>query len=224
MSLYIQKVNSYFSNVRHDLISFLPKKKVGRILEVGAGSGDTLVEIKKRDLAGEVIGIELMKLPGTNQGNPLIDRFIFADFETLQDQFEPNSFDVIICGDVLEHLIDPWAVVSKLNNLLVWDGLLIISTPNARYFEMFLNVFIKGSFHYTDHGLFDKTHLRFFCKKDLVRLVIMNDHLRIDKVTAGFNVFKKSKIYFLNLITLGLFEQLLALQYIVCAKRIKTDG
>ena len=218
MDLYKNKENKYFSNTRFDLISLLPKNKVNRLLELGAGSCDTLVEIKRLDLANEVVGVELMKLPGTNQENSLVDQLIFGDFETLENQFHAHSFDVIICGDVLEHLVDPWSVVEKLAGLLKPGGSFIVSCPNIRYYTTFVNIFMKGSFEYTDFGLFDKTHLRFFCKKDILSM-LSQAGLIVESVTPAFKFYKKSKVYLLNTITFGLFEQFLALQYAVHAKQ-----
>jgi 2-polyprenyl-3-methyl-5-hydroxy-6-metoxy-1,4-benzoquinol methylase len=218
MELYKYKDGAYFSNTRMDLISLLPEKRVGRLLELGAGSCDTLVEIKRRGLAEVVVGVELMKLPGTNQESKLVDEIIFGDFEMLNNQFQTESFDVIICGDVLEHLVDPWSVVESLTRLLKPGGSFIVSCPNIRYYKTFVNIFMKGSFEYTDFGLFDKTHLRFFCKKDILSM-LSKAGLIVESVTPAFKFYKKSKIYLLNAMTFGLFEQFLALQYAVHAKQ-----
>jgi 2-polyprenyl-3-methyl-5-hydroxy-6-metoxy-1,4-benzoquinol methylase len=220
VELYTDKSKSYFANIRHDLISFLPKHGVDALLEVGAGGGDTLVEIKRLGLAKEVVGIELMRLPGTNQENSSIDEFIYGDFETLDARVSPSSFDVILCGDVLEHLVDPWKAVEKITAFLKPGGLLVVSCPNARYFEMFVKIFIKGSFEYSSSGLFDKTHLRFFCKRDLIRMLTVRNELEVNSATPSFKVNRKSRTYFFNLLTLGLLEQFLTHQYIVCAKRL----
>lgn len=191
---------------------------MSRLLELGAGSCDTLVEIKMQNLAEVVVGVELMKLPETSQENTLIDELYFGNFETLDLKFQAASFDVIICGDVLEHLIDPWLVVQKLKELLKPNGLLIVSCPNIRYYETFVNIFIKGSFKYADFGLFDRTHLRFFCRKDLVKMLSLPG-LKVKSITPSFKFYRRSKYFILNAITLGLFEQLLALQYVICSER-----
>jgi 2-polyprenyl-3-methyl-5-hydroxy-6-metoxy-1,4-benzoquinol methylase len=217
MELYKNKENHYFSNTRNDLISLLPRTGIKRLLELGAGGCDTLVEIKKSGLAAEVVGVELMNLPGTNQENPLIDKLLIGDFEALEGQLEPSSFDVIICGDVLEHLINPWEVMKRLTALLKPGGEIIISTPNARYYGMFVKIFIKGSFKYTDSGIFDRTHLRFFCKRDIIELATQ-DRLKITSITPSFTFHRRSISFIVNRITLGILEQFLAIQYVVAAK------
>ena len=217
MKLYQSKASGYFSNTRRDLISVLPSGKVDRLLEVGAGSGDTLVEIKKRDLASHVTGFELMRLPGTNQENSLIDTFIHGDLDHIEDAFPNTLFDVIICGDVLEHLIDPWNILGKLSTLLRPGGTMIISCPNVRHHHMFWAIFVRGSFLYSDYGLLDRTHLRFFCKKDLLSMVD-GAGLRTDEVIPTFKFYKGSRDFILNILTFGVCEQFLALQYIITAK------
>jgi 2-polyprenyl-3-methyl-5-hydroxy-6-metoxy-1,4-benzoquinol methylase len=218
MNLYATKNKEYFSNIRVDIISLLPKRRLGNILELGAGSGDTLVEIKRQGLAERVVGIELMQLPGTNQSNSLIDQLIIGDFEMIEPGLPKNHFDAVICCDVLEHLIDPWKVVERLSALLKPGGIILVSCPNIRYYQLITKVVIMGSFRYEDHGLFDKTHLRFFCKKDIVKL-LSSDEMKIKSVTSSIKFIKGTKIFWVNLLTLGIFEQFLTLQYMVCSQR-----
>ena len=216
MKLYQNKASGYFSNTRKDIISVLPAKKIDRLLEVGAGSGDTLVEIKKQGLARHVTGFELMRLPGTNQENSLIDAFIHGDLDRIESEFPASLFDVIICGDVLEHLVDPWSILRKLTSLLQPGGTMIISCPNVRHYQMFWAIFIRGSFLYTDYGLLDKTHLRFFCRKDLLSMV-EGAGLHTKEVIPTFKFYKGSRDSVMNALTFGIFEQFLALQYVITA-------
>ncbi|HWA33719.1 MAG TPA: methyltransferase domain-containing protein [Cyclobacteriaceae bacterium] len=217
MELYQDKEASYFSNTRLDLISVLPEGKIERLLEVGAGSGDTLVEIKRRGLANHVTGFELMKLPGTNQQNTAIDNFVHGDLEKINDELAGSLYDVIICGDVLEHLTDPWAILEKLKRLLRPGGTFIISCPNVRHYSMFVAIFLKGSFAYTDFGILDKTHLRFFCKKDLLNMVTASG-LKSQTAISTLKFYPKSITYVINMLTFRIFEQFLSKQYIITAK------
>ena len=49
-----------------------------------------------------------------------------------EDEIAPASLDLILCLDVLEHLVDPWSVVRRLSPLLAPGGRLIVSVPNIR--------------------------------------------------------------------------------------------
>ena len=79
------------------------------------------------------------------------------------DAVAGESFDVIVLADVLEHLVDPAALLAVVEErgLLADDGFLVISIPNAGH-EAVLAELIKGRFTYQDTGLLDSTHLRFF--------------------------------------------------------------
>ena len=135
------------------------------------GVADTLVQIKKLKLAKEVVGIELMKLADTQQETSEIDRLIIGNIENIELDLPKDYFDVIICGDVLEHLIDPWDTMKKLHNHLKHDGVIIISIPNFREYHILYKILIRADFRYSDQGILDKTHLRFFCKKNIIALL-----------------------------------------------------
>jgi 2-polyprenyl-3-methyl-5-hydroxy-6-metoxy-1,4-benzoquinol methylase len=219
MEYYKEKQGQYFSNARFDLISLIPQNKANKVLEIGAGAGDTLVAIKSAGLAMEVVGAELLPLNNTNQDHPMIDRFIICDIEKDDLDLSSGYFDVILMGDVLEHLIDPWNVIGKLSHFLKPGGLMIASVPNIRYYPAMIKVFLKGSFEYEQSGTFDKTHLRFFCKKDLIEL-FKQPGLNFHSITS-INNFQnsKSKGYLFNLLTNGLFEEFLSQQYVITVKK-----
>lgn len=218
MELYNQKRSSYFSNIRIDLVQFIPKSKDNKILEIGAGGGDTLVWIKENGLAREVVGLELNRLEGSNQMHPAIDKFYFVDLEKNETDLPFEYFDVLICGDVLEHLVNPWEVLHKVSRYLKKNGTIIVSCPNIRYYKTFIKIYLNGSFEYEEFGLYDKTHLRFFCKKDIIKMVD-DQGLKIEKVTPTFKLIRSPKIRALNYLTFGLLEEFLAIQYVIIAKK-----
>ncbi len=81
-------------------------------------------------------------------------------------QWSANAW---IFGDTLEHLRDPWAVLSKLRGIMDSGNCVLASIPNAQHwsFQARLNV---GLFQYENDGLFDRTHLRFFTRTTIVEL------------------------------------------------------
>lgn len=213
---YSNKNISYFINPRHDLISLMPKDKNQKVLEIGMGGGDTLVHIKEQKLAAEVSGIDLMELPGTNQKNPLIDNIYFFDLEKESLPFAENYFDTIIAGDVLEHLVNPWEVLQKLTTTLKAGGCMLISLPNIRDMYALYSILFRGRFAYTSHGIFDKTHMRFFCKKDMIDLAQSVKQLKIELVMPIQNFGSqnyKRKIF--NRLTLKIFEEFTTSQYLI---------
>ncbi|MEN9572121.1 MAG: hypothetical protein RL172_3352 [Bacteroidota bacterium] len=218
MTLYKEKKISYYTSVRTDLVKLLPAGKPLKVLEIGAGGGDTLVKIKQDGIAAEVVGVELFDLPGSNQQHPAIDKMIIADIEHSDIDLPVGYFDAVICGDVLEHLYNPWEVVSKLSGYLVKGGLLIVSVPNFSHFSVFWQLFVKRSFAYSSKGTFDKTHVRFFCKNDM-RQLVENSQLQQSRIYANINLVP-CRARLLNRLTLGVFESYITPQYV--AVSVKT--
>lgn len=221
MSLYTEKATKYYTNIRFDLIKLLPVNPEARVLELGAGGGDTLLEIKRQNLAKEVVGIELMDIPNSNQSNPSIDKFLISNIETDPIPFANSYFDAILIGDVLEHLVNPWQSIEKLSKYLKRNGIFIVSIPNIRFISSFTKIFIKGDFGYEAQGLFDKTHLRFFCKKN-IKQMFSTDSLKVDSITPIDKLWDDGKVYkknIFNKITFGKFEEFLTVQYIVVARK-----
>lgn len=219
MDLYIEKELKYFSTPRLDLINLIPPtKKPLKVLEIGAGSGDTLIKIKELGLADYTVGVDIVEIKDSHQKSSLIDEFFIGNIETESFNIPNDYFDIVICGDVLEHLVDPWKVVEKIGKLLKKDGLLIVSLPNIREISTLYKIVFKGDFKYESKGILDKTHLRFFCKKNLSNLINNND-LKIKTITSNMETtFSKRKI--LNWLTLGLFKEFLISQHFVIAQKV----
>jgi methionine biosynthesis protein MetW len=72
-----------------------------------------------------------------------------------------GPFDVIIFGDVLEHLKDPWRVLADMKPLVADGGRVIVSLPNVSNWSMRFHL-LRGKFDYVDYGVLDSSHLRFF--------------------------------------------------------------
>lgn len=219
--IYVSKSKEYYSHVREDIISQIPQNPQQTVLEIGAGGGYTLQYIKEHGLAREVYGVELFDIPNSFQKSLDFHAFIIADIEqNFPESLPEEYFDVIICGDVLEHLVDPWVVVQRLSKLLKKGGKMIVSLPNIREFKTIMKIFVGGDFRYTpEGGIMDKTHLRFFCKKNAVELLTTNE-LHVVAYHPNFKLIKKArKKRMVNNLTLGFFQEFLAYQHLVIAQK-----
>ncbi|ARK10407.1 methyltransferase domain-containing protein [Fibrella sp. ES10-3-2-2] len=219
---YVDKALTYYTQPRRDLVSLLVANPSQKVLEIGAGGGDTLLYIKEQKAAAEVVGVDIFRLENTNQNHPLIDNFLVLDIEREALNYPEAYFDAIVCGDVIEHLVDPWAAIRKLSAHLKPGGLFIISTPNFRHIDNFMAINVRGDFKYNpDGGLLDKTHLRFFCKKNIRDLVITNE-LRFKSITR-INAFPQNPsrwwVRIFDALTFNLFEEFTVLQYVVVGER-----
>jgi SAM-dependent methyltransferase len=88
------------------------------------------------------------------------------DLETFEAWESLGSFDVLIAGDVLEHLRDPWTVLRRAAALLPAGGTAIVSLPNVRYWETFWVLARHNTWPRRAEGIFDATHLRWFTLRD----------------------------------------------------------
>lgn len=214
-NIYIDKPDEYFSNVRRDLISFIGNNNKGSIvLEVGAGSGATLLELKKSGIASKIYGYDIVDICLDKKE---FEHFIVGNIELEEIPFN-TKFDIIILADVLEHLIEPEKVLEKLTPFLNQDGHIYISLPNIRYFKAIYQILLKGDFKYEEEGILDKTHLRFFCKKNMKELISYSSELELIKIQSCLNK-SNSKKGLLNKFTFGIFEEFLSVQYFSKVKK-----
>jgi len=216
---YLIKEEEYFRHTRLDLIGLIPVDRNNRLLEIGAAGGDSLIEIKRKKLAQECVGLELFALEKSNQHHPLIDKMIFANIEHDKVDLPLDYFDVIICGDVLEHLVDPWKTLERITTWLKPGGVIIISTPNFRFIGVMKRIFFQGNFEYQTSGIMDKTHMRFFCKPNVIELANTGS-LNLEKIYSSIQLQKLPQLNFFSKFTLGLFKDFFTPQYITVSRKL----
>jgi 2-polyprenyl-3-methyl-5-hydroxy-6-metoxy-1,4-benzoquinol methylase len=201
---------NYGGHAREEVIGRLTN--LGRVLDVGCGEGSNADSLRAHG-ATHLAGLELDKdFAAVASGR--YDEVVSAPVE---DEFpwEPESFDTILCYDVLEHLYDPWTALKRLRSLLKRSGQLHISIPNARSKEMWMPLLVKGSFDYQPSGLRDVTHVRFFTRRDVVRM--LNDTgYRVTSVVAS--PIESRKMRLAIALTRGRAEEFLAYQWYVRAE------
>jgi SAM-dependent methyltransferase len=166
-ALYSQKGEGYFRAPRLDLLEMLPAGGGLRLLEVGAGDGATLRAAKERGIASYTVGIDLACDAAASDDGFGPDRFLRGDIETLELDSPAEPFDAVLCADVLEHLLDPWRAVKRVAHQLRPGGLFVSSIPNVRNFRVLRSIVCEGDFRYESAGLLDRSHLRFFCRKNV---------------------------------------------------------
>jgi 2-polyprenyl-3-methyl-5-hydroxy-6-metoxy-1,4-benzoquinol methylase len=121
--------------------------------------------------ASEVHGVELFESAATTARESLDSVVASSVEDALAGGALPGPFDTICCYDVLEHLVDPQAVLVALRGLAASGGRLHISIPNARHFSLVLDLVFRGTFGYREWGHRDSTHLRWYTRRDLIALV-----------------------------------------------------
>jgi 2-polyprenyl-3-methyl-5-hydroxy-6-metoxy-1,4-benzoquinol methylase len=142
-------------------LSWIGKQQ--QVLDIGCGEGFFAKEIV--EAGNSVVGIDVLELP---QHVRLFDAYAQANLNQGLQEAEPmlaqRRFNRILLQDVLEHVPDPARLLRDCRQFLAPDGLLLISVPNVANITVRLSL-LFGRFKYTERGILDRTHLRFFTRR-----------------------------------------------------------
>jgi O-antigen biosynthesis protein len=140
-----------------------------RVLELGPATG--YMSRAFAAAGSTVVGVELDP-EMAERAEEFCERVVVGDLDTLDfaAEFGEERFDAIVAADVLEHLKDPLEALNRLRPFLKPDGFFVISVPNIAHGSVRLAL-LSGDFKYGEIGLLDSTHLRFFTRETLERLL-----------------------------------------------------
>ena len=176
-----EDLNTSYIGLREDLIEHIKGSNLN-VLDVGCATGTNGSYLLDKQIATCVVGVEFDEFM-SKKASEKYDKVFTGDLNSnlfVQSIISQDTkFDYIIFGDILEHLISPLDVLKSFKGLLKDTGSVIISVPNIAHIELFIQVFIKGTWPKNKRGIFDKTHLRWFTKKDIKQLVVDAD-LKVD--------------------------------------------
>jgi 2-polyprenyl-3-methyl-5-hydroxy-6-metoxy-1,4-benzoquinol methylase len=215
-----RKLDDYYTSARTDIAPMIPSSVV-RILEVGCGSGNTLEYLKQNGIGTWHGGIEI-NAGMAREASGKVDRvWIGAVEEVLaaEDGIRAaEDFDVILCLDVLEHLLDPWTVLKRLVVHLAMGGTVIASIPNIRFYKVVLPLLLKGKWSYEERGVLDSTHLRFFTRETAVAMV-RDAGLEIAAVEPSTALKPWKNKWIINKLTGGRLIDFYAYNYRICGRK-----
>ena len=212
--MYEDKQDWYYAFVRKDIEPLLPSK-AARVLEIGCGGGGTLAWLKESGRAQWTAGIEL-SAEAAAVAKTRVDEVHCGDAGDLLAKFPQGSCDLILCLDVLEHLVDPWSALNAIHGLLRPGGRIITSLPNVRHHSVVLPLLLRGRWEYREAGIMDRTHLRFFSRQGIAALMRGAGLREVRALpTYTWGSWDKWK----DRVTFGLLRGLFAFQYLVLAER-----
>ena len=207
------KPDGYFSGTRDNMLKYVPEG-VKTTLEFGCGYGGFSALLKK-DLGVEAWAVEIDK-EAAGEAAKKLDKVINADALESLSQVPDDYFDCIIFLDTLEHLADPYSVLVALKKKLTGRGVVLTSIPNVRYYHNYIDFAIKGDWDYKDAGTLDKTHLRFFTYKSILKTF---DHLGYEVLLMeGIHATGNKKLRLLNILLFNALEDLKYLHFVTVAR------
>jgi len=203
----------YYTKTRAEMLAFIPSG-VQTILDIGCAEG-FFGALLKKTLNAEVWGVE-MDAEAAMRAREKSINVLVGDITHLLEELPETYFDCIICNDILEHLADPYALLSALKRKLDKKGVIVFSLPNVRYFGNLKNFLMQKDWQYQDEGILDKTHLRFFTEKSIRRM--FGDCGYEILTIRGINPTRSWKFTLLNILTLGNLSDARYLQFAGVAK------
>ena len=212
--------SSYSSIIRFDILGFInnEKWKKIRVLEVGCACGATSLKIKDLYPNAEIYGIEINK-----DSASIASKFMNIETYNIEEvdlNYEEKYFDYIIFADVLEHLYNPKLVLEKVNKYLKDDGSIITSIPNIMHYSVIMDL-LNGNFTYTDAGILDRTHIRFFTLNEINKLFVNSGYNIVNIFGKSIEVTSKGEEFINKLkeICDGDEKQFGVYQYLIESKK-----
>jgi O-antigen biosynthesis protein len=204
----------YFSDAKPAFLELIDPRGL-RVLDLGCGGGHNGALLKRAG-AREVVGVEL-DAGAAAQARKRLDAVVQGDLAHLDlSQLGNEPFDAILASDVLEHLAEPEAVLARALTRLRPGGAVVVSLPNVAHVVVFANLLMKR-WPRRSSGIFDRTHLRFFAKRDMVRL-LEGVGLRVLRIQPYYTRYAAIRAACLVL-SLYVFREYWARQFLLLAEK-----
>jgi glycosyltransferase involved in cell wall biosynthesis len=155
---YNAKKSAYSSHSQ--LIELVPTS-ARRVLDLGCGEGAISRALLAR--GHDVVSLD------SHAPQEQLPHFIQTDLTEDLPLAPHDRFDVVVLADVLEHLVTPANLLSQAMSHLTMSGSVLVSLPNVVHWSVRALV-LAGKFEYTNRGILDQSHLRFFTKKSAEQL------------------------------------------------------
>jgi len=161
-------IDNYFILSRVEVANKYCPENYSRVLEVGCGSGKFAQNLKSDC---EKWGVEVY-VPAAENAKSHFNNILIGTYRNVENKLPNEYFDLVVCNDVIEHMSDAAEFMNDIKKKMKLGGYLIGSVPNVRYYSNMINLLLFRDWKYTDGGILDRTHLRFFTKKSLKRLFL----------------------------------------------------
>jgi O-antigen biosynthesis protein len=204
----------YFSDAKPAFLDLIDPRGL-RMLDLGCGGGHNGALLKQAG-AREVIGVEL-DAAAAAQACKRLDAVHVCDLSQLDPSLLGDEpFDAVLASDVLEHLPDPEATLALVVERLRPGGVVVASIPNVAHVWVFANLLMKR-WPRKSSGIFDRTHVRFFAKRDMIAL-LEGVGFRVLRVEPYFTRYRAARILCLVL-SLYVFRDYWARQFLLLAQK-----
>ena len=196
----------------------------GPVLDVGAAQGILGQLLREAGIALPVDAVE-PNPAWAEHARPFYRRVFACPIE--EAELPDDTYGLVVCGDVLEHLVDPVATLGRLRRAATSDALFIVSVPNVAHLVVRL-LLLVGRFPRMERGILDRTHLHFFTRDTAAALLreagleplrVSGTVVPLDEVwPAGEGTLPYLLLVRLQHLALALAPRLFAFQWVFVAR------
>ncbi|WP_035903415.1 bifunctional glycosyltransferase/class I SAM-dependent methyltransferase [Knoellia subterranea] len=161
------------------LLNWLTAMPSAKVLDVGCSDAHFAGLV--RAMGHHVVGVDLVKHDGVGER---LDGFVEADLNQGLPREAGSDYDAIVAGDVLEHVIDPDALMADMVSRLADGGSILVSVPNFGHWYPRIRA-ASGTFDYDQRGPLDRGHVRFFTRRSFERLIDQAGLRIVERRTVG---------------------------------------
>ncbi|HWP40559.1 MAG TPA: class I SAM-dependent methyltransferase [Tepidisphaeraceae bacterium] len=151
----------------------------GPVLDVGSAQG--IFGRLLRDTGLTIDAVE-PNPAWADEARPFYRTVFTGTIETVCSSLPRRHYATIICGDVLEHTVDPVLVLRRLREHALPDATFVISLPNVAHVSVRM-MLLFGMFPRMQRGILDRTHLHFFTRRTAIQM-LHEAGLRVERVLA----------------------------------------
>ena len=209
---FTNQTDGYYNIEKRRMVTFFPDGP-NIVLDIGCANGRLGKKLRVLNKASELIGVEIFP-PAADEAAKFYDKVYRNDIESLILPYK-EYFDFVICGDILEHLRDPWTLLDRIRGWLKPNGSLISSIPNIRYWRIIKDLMIYGKWDYVEAGILDNTHLRFFTRRTIQK---MHKKANFEIIHSQMIIHGKKQNFF-NMITFSILDEFWGSQILTVAKK-----
>lgn len=146
--------HAYYQFRRSEMAQFLPNE-YEKVLEIGCGEGGFAANLKPHC---EIWGIE-MDETSAQAASKVMKTVLIGAYDEVSNEIPKRYFDLVICNDVIEHMVDHDAFLMSIKKIMKDNGYLVASIPNVRYWVNLFRLLIEKDWKYREAGILDKIHL-----------------------------------------------------------------
>lgn len=163
----------YYDTLNADLLVRLPAN-ASRVLEPGCGAGALARAYRRQNPSAHYTGVEMAESQARLAAGAC-DTVVTGDIESaaclrgLDELRGDGDWDLLVCGDVLEHLLDPLRTLAELRLRTTPGATCVACIPNIGHVSI-VRQLLQAQWNYADDGLLDRTHLRFFTLPTMIEL------------------------------------------------------